>query len=542
MAFVYKNKRFEDETKQIDLPFYKGLEENEQKENLVPFGVKEKRMKPERKERNRKRRDDFVKYYNVLDKKKKLVYKRLIESRLNKSNFSKEHRFKKDKSNKLGPGTYDPYLHETVEFLKRVAKPTFHKHKKTYQVNKIVQSSIPYKRNDPNDKVIIGEREMYLETGTGPKVGPGKYNISKSLDRRSKGILDWRKVKDRKLILTELVNSKNPKLGPGTYNPNKNSIPQHQDKGLSSFLSKQPKSELNRRSINSENMEWERDAKPGPGHYNIAKSVDKPINNKFQFFGSGAARIRQEISEISAVGPGSYNQQSDFTKYEFKNKKLGKMGFGDFQRRFSKDKESNRDIGPGAYLIDNSSMVIPSFNKKGFFANLQSRFKKEKEEERKQLVKIDKSFMTKRIVCKQRRNKQERPFKSKIAERKESFQLPSVGKYNPINNTISYEIVKKSHNKATEVAFMSKVREIGLKEKLLQKRLKKQETKNDENEFLNLFRNVPFNEDLLIKDRTKIKNNKFILGAKRFSHSIDSTYKLYNNRPDWINKSYNINF
>lgn len=545
MAFVFKKKRFNEDKKDIDPPFYKGPELNKPKENLVPFNSTRPRLKIEKKKEPIKEENDFEKFYRILDQKKKLMYNKLKEDKNRKNNFSTETRFKKQEQNKLGPGVYNPYKYEEIEFKRKMDKPSIirkERHKKNKQS---VYSSIPYKERDFDDEVEMPERGMLNMTGTGTKVGPGKYNLTSEFDVNCKGIINWKNTKAKKLLTEELMKQGNPNLGPGVYNPIYEIKTQYKEKGLSSFLSAQPKSEFSKRNKKNNNKEWDKNAVPGPGHYRIAKTVEKPKKHKFQFFGVSVPRIAENYSNISAVGPGSYNFQSDLNKFNFINRKIGNMGFGNFQSRFSKTK-NNANPGPGSYSND-ISLVKPSFNKKGVFIDQKCRFKagtKKKIIDHAYEFEIEANKENEpRTIQRQSAKKIEVPFMStvkretKITKKKD---IPGIGRYNPVNYDLNYQVARNSHNRAKNVAFLSKSKRFSIKNKSH----RKEETGTDfglESTTNNLFKNIPTYHDYP-KIKQTMSSSIFKSKSKRFQCEDKQNYRFYGQRPEWNTKSYNVNF
>lgn len=543
MAFVFKNKRFEQEKQEINDQFYLGPETYAVKKSTAPFCSTVPRLRDKPKIDSQTKENDFEKYYRILDKKKELVYQKVKEAKIHRDGaLSTEPRFKHDHETNLGPGSYEPYQHEVFEFDRKTEKPSIVKKSIHPKPPAIVKSSIPYKPRNPDDEIAVEDRSVLLNTGTNRRLGPGAYNPA--LPNEIKGVINWQKVKPKQLVTEELMSYGNKALGPGAYNPKYEPSLQYKDKPLSVFV------QSTTHSKNKDNSEGEyvKNAVPGPGHYNpkISSVPIKKKKRKFELFGVSVPRFIINYNDINAVGPGSYNLSKDIINAEFFNTKTGNMNFGEYQSRF-KDIQNGEVPGPGTY-ISKIDLLKPSHNKKSKFIDQNERFAEKKEEPLPkphnpefELLRIVRAKQAKVFKLKGKK-KQVIPFMSNIE--RHNFEgprdkLPEVGQYNPRNYELGYEVINKVHSKSKEVSFLSKTTRFQSVKNINE--VDKENSFKIDNMTKSIFRDLPTYHDYP-KNNLKITSTVFKSKVQRFEDDRKVNYRFYGQRPEWNIKSFNINF
>lgn len=539
MAFVFKDERFQSDDKEVSGSLCLAPQSCEVKKNIVPFNSSVRRTYDTKNEKEQPP-TEFSKEYKYIDRKKEIFYQRLkLVKAQRKETLQSEPIFKEKMTNQVGPGSYDSYRYENTQASSKIAYSSLKTPEILQNPIAIKKSSLSRKPRTYSDETQIDSRIMVQKNGTNRRVGPGSYNPV--VLSQKQGVLNWGKMKTRHLFTDELNKKVNLTVGPGSYNPDH--IPQikYKEKGLSSF--KQPST-----SRKSQNSKLALESLPGPGYY--SPKIDfKPFKSKkkkFEMLSVLAPRFAINFDNYTIVGPGSYNISKEIVSCDVKNAKIGNMEFGEFQSRFTGNKNVDNP-GPGTY-IHKIDLIKPSYNKKCKFIDQTRRFEDNIEDVKEAVPpkKIQLSFGSEGEQIKIYKFKAKRrksvPFLSNVIRRNfeaPSDKLPAVGDYNPRIHEISYCLDNKGHNISKDTRFLYK-----------QNRFKDEKQDFERNkENTDFMINLP---NLLLRDapqpkirpKTKSRNPGGILksNTKRFEDNKRVAYRFYGDRLEWNKKSFNTNF
>jgi hypothetical protein len=170
-------------------------------------------------------------------------------------------------------------------------------------------------------------------------VGPGHYSVKVGV--KPGGC--WFKSKSKRYL--KHFDTTGPDIGPGSYNECSTIAPLYKFKQSAVFLSRYKEDPVEKDSAEL----------PGPGSYDLSKSLHKKHQVRFQNFGSGSIRFNNKRN-ANSVGPGSYSVENSSVD------KIFKTPFNSSNSRF-KYSHSTSTPGPGSYEGGKSGQ-IPVKNKK----------------------------------------------------------------------------------------------------------------------------------------------------------------------------------
>ncbi|KRX01964.1 hypothetical protein PPERSA_07609 [Pseudocohnilembus persalinus] len=332
---------------------------------------------------------------------------------------SQSKRFQHGKDKNPGPGQY-----EALEQFKRQQKlypKSFHnteqsimrkleeKYTKTPSIpSKIHQNG--YIQKDDQLQLIKGNQQNY----TGIKqdvVGPGEYQAFDQF-KQNKGTERWAKNAEERF---KYNHRQTQSVGPGAYDLQSSITPLYQLKQGASFASKtmriseQRKGMIANQFLKQKSMantsiassrtrdqtefddsdseyEYIDDTTPGPGYYHnesvLSSIKPQTKKQKFQFFGTGSLRFKEQGKQYTQAGPGAYHgsEISSFQRAK-QEQKYRKPPFHSSNTRFEIRRIQEKKPGPASYdpRVTLQDKLIDKVQKgyRGNFGTTDQRFKPE---------------------------------------------------------------------------------------------------------------------------------------------------------------------
>lgn len=446
---------------------------------------------------------------------------------------------KKEILSEISPCTYDIYGMTNSKWTKKsgltgiwsrsiskkIVKDKKNSPKKEFILTETNFGSRPSTNNNTNtnfntksnfyksDQNFNTEVSCFSKTGDKSLFG-SKFVIKKQIETYLKKQKEKSERKSKIITISDLVENKNIP-GPGYYFPKVIDEVVTTEESKQNFGSREPRFKtLDEKSY------------LGPGCYFNSKEISR--TRKIIKAGKSVNKLnRKRIhssydfikkSNSQNPGPGNYELMKDWTA-SLNNNSNSKAIFGTTENRFVKQKTTCITEGPGSYLPINDNHrkfkeIIDPITKKTFYEKSNEDYLRYNP---KRYLKKDKLYDVK-----------------KTNKKKQEFQFPSVGDYNP---QLIYNIDFRLHKNVTK--FSTKIAPFSSSDRRFEKEKFSQEK-------LNLGPGIYYKEKKL--ETSKKKMYPFTSSSQRENHFINDSNKVgpgdynINSWFDWNKKTFNIGY